>query len=347
MIIHFCSLASDFHTSFLSLANCIPHPTRTKPSFQRFPRRVRSSKFSGAGPEIRPTTLNSTFSTSMVILAFSPLPPSSTLRSASLTRSSPSSLSTLHQPLLRHCSNSPSSVIYPTPYSHPSSFSLFICYSSSCYCANLFFLQLLNPRIYRTTGGRLLCRAELPQDAPFAAAIGACMLSSLLLPAATPPSDEESDSGLDTTDARLTVMGIISFVPYFNWLSWVFAWLDTGKRRYAVYALVYLAPYIRSNLSLFPEDSWLPIASIFLGVIHVQLEASIKNGDIQGFQLFSEVSKLLSLTKDEIEDDIMDPERLSEGKKGHGNLPSDIGRKRDAKKKPSSEHHKHSNGDWD
>ncbi|CAN0908917.1 Serine/threonine-protein kinase fray2 [Linum grandiflorum] len=209
---------------------------------------------------------------------------------------------------------------------------------------------LLNRRISRPAGrGGLLCRAELPQDAPFAAAIGACMLSSLLLPPATPPSDEDSDSGLDTTDARLAVMGIISFVPYFNWLSWVFAWLDTGKRRYAVYALVYLAPYIRSNLSLSPEDSWLPIASIFLGVIHVQLEASIKSGDIQGFQLFSEVSKLLSFTKEEIEDEITDDdERLFERRKEHRNLPSDISKKRDAKKKnPSSEHHERSNGDWD
>ncbi|CAI0408862.1 unnamed protein product, partial [Linum tenue] len=204
----------------------------------------------------------------------------------------------------------------------------------------------------RTAGrgrrGVLICRAELPQEAPYAAAIGACMLSSLLLPSPYPPSDQESDSGMDTTDTRLTVMGIISFVPYFNWLSWVFAWIDTGKRRYAVYALAYLAPYIRSNLSLSPEDSWLPIASIFLGVIHVQLETSIKNGDIQGFQLFSEVSKLLSFTKEKREDDIVDGERLPKGRKGHGNLPTDFGGRRDTvKKKKPSEHHDDSHGDWD
>ena len=27
--------------------------------------------------------------------------------------------------------------------------------------------------------------------------------------------------------------------------SWVFAWLDTRKTRYAVYAFVYLLPYLR------------------------------------------------------------------------------------------------------
>ncbi|KAL5539718.1 hypothetical protein UlMin_043847 [Ulmus minor] len=121
------------------------------------------------------------------------------------------------------------------------------------------------------------------------------MLSSLVLPVAAAP-EEDGDSAIDSTDARFAVMSIMSFIPYFNWLSWVFAWLDTGRRRYVVYSLVYLLPYIRSNLSLSPEESWLPIASIVFCVVHVQLEASIKNGDIQGFQLFSEAAKRVSST---------------------------------------------------
>lgn len=116
----------------------------------------------------------------------------------------------------------------------------------------------------------LLCsKAVFSDDAPFAAAIGACMFTSLLLPVPASPQDDDADS---PTDSRLAVMGILSFIPYFNWLvriipfplfnsfflaelicyqslqfsqSWVFAWLDTGKRRYAVYSLVYLAPYLR------------------------------------------------------------------------------------------------------
>eukprot|EP00252_Welwitschia_mirabilis_P000219 TRINITY_DN10206_c0_g1_i1.p1 TRINITY_DN10206_c0_g1~~TRINITY_DN10206_c0_g1_i1.p1 ORF type:complete len:218 (-),score=37.74 TRINITY_DN10206_c0_g1_i1:335-892(-) len=87
-------------------------------------------------------------------------------------------------------------------------------------------------------------------------------------------------------DMRFAAMGIISFIPFFNWLSWVFAWLDTGRQRYLVYALVYLAPYINSELSLSPEDSWLPIASILACILHIQLEISIKNGELQDFQLF-------------------------------------------------------------
>ncbi|XP_057967425.1 uncharacterized protein LOC131157361 isoform X2 [Malania oleifera] len=117
--------------------------------------------------------------------------------------------------------------------------------------------------------GRGTCRAEFSQDAPLAIAIGACMLNSLVFPIPSCP-DGDGDSVMDSTDARFAVMGVISFIPYFNWLSWVFAWLDTGKRRYVVYSIVYLAPYLRSNLSLSPEESWLPIASIVFCIIHVQ-----------------------------------------------------------------------------
>lgn len=88
------------------------------------------------------------------------------------------------------------------------------------------------------------CRAELSQDAPFAIAIGACMLNSLVFPI-TSGTDDDGDTVIDSTDARFAVMGIISFIPYFNWLSWVFAWMDTGKRRYIIYSIVYLAPYLR------------------------------------------------------------------------------------------------------
>ncbi|KAF4351080.1 hypothetical protein F8388_013185 [Cannabis sativa] len=140
-----------------------------------------------------------------------------------------------------------------------------------------------------------LCRAaELSHDAPFAVAIGASIVSSLFFPVTGKEDEDDGDSGLDSTDSRLAVMSIISFIPYFNWLSWVFAWLDSGEKRYAVYSLVYLVPYFRSNLSLSPDESWLPIASIILGIIHIQLEMSIRNGDIQTFRLFGEASKSVS-----------------------------------------------------
>ncbi|EPS68281.1 hypothetical protein M569_06492, partial [Genlisea aurea] len=147
----------------------------------------------------------------------------------------------------------------------------------------------------RSFGGKKW-RAEFSADGPVAVAIGACILNSLIFPDL--PLADEDDFGekslIDSSDARFAVMGIISFVPYFNWMSWVFAWLDTMKPRYAVYAVAYLAPYLRSNLSISPEESWLPIASILLCILHIQIEASIANGDLQGFQFLNEAMKLLS-----------------------------------------------------
>ncbi|KAF6152534.1 hypothetical protein GIB67_039320, partial [Kingdonia uniflora] len=146
----------------------------------------------------------------------------------------------------------------------------------------------------RSNSRSFKCRS-FTQDAPFAIAISASMLNSLVFPVSYDSDDSgESGSAIDSTDARFAVMGIISFIPYFNWLSWVFAWLDTNKQRYLVYTIVYLAPYIRTNLSLSPKESWLPIASIVLCIIHIQLEASIKNGDLQSFQLFNEILKNFS-----------------------------------------------------
>lgn len=135
------------------------------------------------------------------------------------------------------------------------------------------------------------CRSELSQDAPFAIAIGTCVLNSIVFPVRDKSNDEEGES---MEDVRYAAMGIISFIPLFNWLSWVFAWLDTGRQRYLVYAIVYLSPYIRTDLSLSPEDSWLPIASILFCILHIQLEISLKSGELQDFQLFGDPSRLLS-----------------------------------------------------
>lgn len=223
--------------------------------------------------------------------------------------------------------------------------------------SNLKKLPHKNPNQKKKLRKRLLtCRAEFANDATFAAAIGACMLTSLVLPLTADPdndnADNDNDSAFGLSDARFTVMGIISFIPYFNWLSWVFALLDTGKRRYAVYAIVYLAPYIRSNMLLSPDESWLPIASIVFCIIHVQLEASIKNGDIQGFKFFSNAEKQLSsMTKKK--DHSKGHEGISEeGRKAEDiNLLSDEEQSRNeirrwgVPKKPSRDG-EHSNGDW-
>ncbi|KAJ3680169.1 hypothetical protein LUZ60_016447 [Juncus effusus] len=130
-----------------------------------------------------------------------------------------------------------------------------------------------------------VCKAELVHDAPFAIALGACVLTSVVSPVKTGGEEEDGGGAMDSTDTRLAVMAIISILPYFNWLGWVFAWMDSGRQRYLIYSLVYLAPYLRTNFSLSPEESWLPIASILICILHVQLETSIKNGDLDGFRI--------------------------------------------------------------
>ena len=68
----------------------------------------------------------------------------------------------------------------------------------------------------RRTG---ICKAELQQDAPFAIAIGACMLNSLLFTGIGESLSEDDEDGvIGATDARFSVMTIISLIPYFNWL---------------------------------------------------------------------------------------------------------------------------------
>ncbi|KAI9075063.1 hypothetical protein K1719_042961 [Acacia pycnantha] len=154
------------------------------------------------------------------------------------------------------------------------------------------------------------------------------MLTSLVFPVSDGRHEEDGDSAIDGTDTRFAVMGILSDLGFSDFFQTAiqcsqlgFAWLDTGKRRYAVYALVYLAPYLRSNLSLSPEESWLPIASIIFCIIHIQLEASIRNGDIQGFQIFREVSNQIS-SSNKKKDHLNQKEEMSKGsKKENRNLP--------------------------
>lgn len=189
-----------------------------------------------------------------------------------------------------------------------------------------------------------MCCTGIAQDAPFVAAIGACILNSLAFPIYTEKEDDDGDEVIDSTDVRLAVMGFISFIPYFNWLVsfllLLFIFLFTVYREIenlkslivheiivficflgrvgfllwltVVNNAIYCTPlctwlpisgwdiykylwksesiitnvivflednekktkiilFHRTNLSLSPEESWVPIASILLCVIHVQV----------------------------------------------------------------------------
>lgn len=171
----------------------------------------------------------------------------------------------------------------------------------------------------------LRCSAELSQDAPFVLAIGSCILNSFLFSVPSDQDDGDTDSGstIGSTDVRFAAMGIISFIPYFNWLSWIFAWLDTGRQRYLVYSIVYLAPYLRTNLSLSPDESWLPLSSIIFCIVHIQLEASIRNGDIKTNELFGEALKFLTPINREKDEHFQGHDGYKKGRnKEKGELPS-------------------------
>jgi len=88
------------------------------------------------------------------------------------------------------------------------------------HCPSLTFVCLVylqDERRLMIRNGR--CKAVLLHDAPFAGAIGACILNSLIFPPPVGPNDnEDADSMIDSADARFAVMGIISFIPYFNWM---------------------------------------------------------------------------------------------------------------------------------
>ncbi|XP_074290065.1 uncharacterized protein LOC141616815 isoform X1 [Silene latifolia] len=180
--------------------------------------------------------------------------------------------------------------------------------------------------------GRGLCRVELNPDASITIAIGASMLNTYFFGHPTADVEDaadDDDSAVSSTDARFAVMTIISVIPYFNWLSWVFALMDTGKRRYAVYALVYLAPYIRTNFALSPDENWLPIASIVLCIIHIQLEASIRNGDLESFNFFNEIWKRLgfiNLKKDKKDSQPRNLRKRLEEQRRQDNLNLPLGR---------------------
>ncbi|KAL3687958.1 hypothetical protein R1sor_014267 [Riccia sorocarpa] len=118
-------------------------------------------------------------------------------------------------------------------------------------------------------------RASLENDAPFALAIGACFLSTLVIPDDDKDDKKKEADLFGPDDVRSGAMQVISFIPLFNWLVWIFAWLDTGKQRYLAYAIAYLAPYLKTGLSLNPEDSWLPLLSVVACIVHVQLDLSV------------------------------------------------------------------------
>ncbi len=99
------------------------------------------------------------------------------------------------------------------------------------------------------------CRAGLEDDAPFAIAITAAMMSTLVLPVNVERDEsKKGSSALGADDVRYAAMGVISFIPLFNWLvcslaSWRIFTLQLTLALFLLLPFVlYLLPYDLSSL---------------------------------------------------------------------------------------------------
>eukprot|EP00271_Cylindrocystis_brebissonii_P008595 TRINITY_DN229_c1_g1_i1.p1 TRINITY_DN229_c1_g1~~TRINITY_DN229_c1_g1_i1.p1 ORF type:complete len:366 (+),score=48.55 TRINITY_DN229_c1_g1_i1:245-1342(+) len=131
--------------------------------------------------------------------------------------------------------------------------------------------------------------ARLETEVPLAAAIGVSILTSalpLVLPSIrskkkSSGKDDKKESGdsFGLGEIQSGAMAILGVVPLFNWMAWILPFLDTREPRYLAYAAIYAAPYLTTGLSLSLEDSWLPLASIVLCSIHIQVENYVADND--------------------------------------------------------------------
>ncbi|GJP35775.1 hypothetical protein CLOM_g20302 [Closterium sp. NIES-68] len=83
---------------------------------------------------------------------------------------------------------------------------------------------------------------------------------------------EEAEGGMSLGELRAGVMTVVSLIPFFNWLCWVLAWIDSRDVKYILFAAVYAAPYARGGLTLAMDGHWLPLFSIAACALHVQVD---------------------------------------------------------------------------
>lgn len=103
------------------------------------------------------------------------------------------------------------------------------------------------------------------------------------------PADDED--GFETA-VRWSVMSVLSCVPYVNYMAWVFAALDSSSlfmlgdgeepenkqvaTHYWILAAVYALPYLIDGFHL---DTF-TLATLSIGVLHVQIERGLYYGDV-------------------------------------------------------------------
>ncbi len=99
------------------------------------------------------------------------------------------------------------------------------------------------------------------------------------------------EDGFETA-VRWSVMSILSCVPYVNYMAWVFAALDSSSlsmtnehndgnmsKHYWTLAAIYSLPYLIDG---FHMDTF-TLLSLFIGVMHVQIERGLYYGDLNSW----------------------------------------------------------------
>lgn len=116
---------------------------------------------------------------------------------------------------------------------------------------------------------------------------------------------KEQRNNVDDEDAigvKWGVMTLLSFLPLFNWLAWIFAAFEDKDRAsfYYILAILYGAPQLNAGF----QQNWFSVATLLAGILHVQAERlADEKGVAQKFTLDSnlqekpaEASKLIEDT---------------------------------------------------
>ncbi|KAH7430134.1 hypothetical protein KP509_09G085200 [Ceratopteris richardii] len=120
-------------------------------------------------------------------------------------------------------------------------------------------------KLTKTNIQKIICRSDLLDNAPFLIAIAASIIISLVA------EGNEGEHGTEK-QVRNDFATLISVIPLFNWLAWLYLFLDTRDVRHLMFASVYIAPYIKTGFSLSPGETFLLTLGYVTCVYHIQLE---------------------------------------------------------------------------
>lgn len=111
--------------------------------------------------------------------------------------------------------------------------------------------------------------ASLATGVGILAALGWSAIPVIPSPKGNDPSSK-AVSEEDAEGVKWGLMSVISCLPIFNWLAWIFAGFEDEERATFYYALatLYAIPQVSAGF----QPNWFSIATLIAGVAHVQVE---------------------------------------------------------------------------